>query len=130
MSALTIDYRGEVAPAPREGEPDGWEETRAHLAQLAEQFPVGARITHSCGRPGTVVVDQPDHVPGRFDGQPSAVCLAGPWHDTEMVFAHWDNDLELTWGVWVPVDTVRRSATLAANRPGNRSRRALVGGRR
>ncbi|MEU1596151.1 hypothetical protein ABZ468_25660 [Streptomyces sp. NPDC005708] len=129
MSALQIDYRGTVVPRPSDGEPDGWETVRAHLTVLADQFPVGARIAHQCGRQGTVVVDQPDHVPGVFDGKPTAVCLAGPSR-VGMVFAHWDNDDEFVWGAWVPADRVRRSASLAANRPGNSARLARAGGRR
>ncbi|MGW1796861.1 hypothetical protein ACWCQN_12830 [Streptomyces sp. NPDC001984] len=120
--AMHLDYQGTVLPSGYE-----WRQTRERFVALTEQFPVGSRITHACGRAGTVAVDQPAHVPGMFEGRPTAVCLAGEWHDQPMVFAHWDNDSELTWGVWVPVASIRRGSVLAANRPANKAR---VGGRR
>ncbi|WP_406168986.1 hypothetical protein [Streptomyces sp. NBC_00996] len=122
MTARALNYRGAIVP-------DGpkWVTYRAHLAELAVQFPVGTRIVHACGRAGTVALDQPVHVPGMFDGEPSAVRLQGEWHDQPMVFASWENEHEFTWGVWVPADQVRRTSAVSANRPGNRAR---AGGRR
>ncbi|WDO09898.1 hypothetical protein ME763_31915 [Streptomyces murinus] len=119
MSARTLDYRGVIV------EP-GWltRTSRHELRELAEQFPVGARIVHACGRGGIVALDQPEHVPGVFAGGPTAVCLSQGGEP--MVFAHWENDCGLTWGVWVRADKIRRSAPRAANRPGNKAR---IGGR-
>ncbi|MFF9238447.1 hypothetical protein ACF1AY_16145 [Streptomyces sp. NPDC014776] len=101
---------------------DSWlsEMTRRELRDLAERFPAGARIRHARGREGTVALDQVAHIPGRHLGVPASVCL----QDGEpMVFAHWDNDQGLLWGVWVPVALVRHgSAVPAANRPGNKAR--------
>ncbi|QIJ62604.1 hypothetical protein [Streptomyces sp. JB150] len=122
MTARTLDYRGSVVPSSYP-----WGETRARLISLAEQFPVGSRIVHACGREGTVALDQPDHVPGMFNGRPTAVCLGGEWHDTPMVFATWDNEYDLVWRVWVPVAKIRRGSAPAVNRPGNKAR---IGGRR
>lgn len=121
MSAHTLDYRGTVVPSGPE-----WEQVRARLVSLAEQYPVGSRIVHACGRQGAVALDQAEHVPGHFSGQPTTVCLAGDWHDEPLVFAHWENEAELTWGVWVPVARIRRGTAPAANRPGNKAR---IGGR-
>ncbi|MFI5973600.1 hypothetical protein [Streptomyces sp. NPDC051452] len=123
MSALTLDWRGTVMP---DGKGPEGNAVRARLRELAEQHPVGSRVVHACGRQGTVAVDQPQHVPGLFTGEPSAVCLAGKAHDQPMVFVHWDNDSGLTWGVWVRADKIRRSAPRAANRPSNKAR---IGGR-
>ncbi|WP_426568166.1 hypothetical protein [Streptomyces canus] len=122
MSARTLDYRGTVVP-----DQWAWRQLRDRLGALAEQYPVGLRVTHACGRQGTVALDQPDHVPGLFLGGPVTVCLTGEWHEQPMVFAHWDNDSEITWGVWVPADLVRRGGAPAVNRPGNKAR---IGGRR
>jgi hypothetical protein len=123
MTAHTLDYRGTVVE-------DGWlaKTTRQQLRDLAEQFPVGSRIVHACGRQGTVALDQAEHIPGLFNGHPSAVCLGGNQHEP-MVFAHWDNEYELTWGVWVPVARIRHGSAPAVNRPGNKARQ-LIGGRR
>ncbi|EST24492.1 hypothetical protein [Streptomyces roseochromogenus] len=121
MSAHTLDYRGTVVPE----EDPVWEQVRAQLISLAEQYPVGLRVVHACGRQGTVTLDQAEHVPGLFNGKPAAVCLTGEWREP-MVFAHWENEAELTWGVWVPVASIRRGTAPVANRPGNKSR---IGGR-
>ncbi|MGW4889646.1 hypothetical protein [Streptomyces murinus] len=119
MSARTLDHQG-LADEPGWLVPDV-----AELRALAERFPVGSRIVHACGRGGIVALDQPEHVPGVFEGGPTAVCLSRG--DLEpMVFAHWENDCGLTWGVWVRADKIRRSAPRAANRPGNKAR---IGGR-
>ncbi|MGP4085431.1 hypothetical protein [Streptomyces sp. KR55] len=120
MSARTLNYRGRVVSG--HGPQD--EYARAQLLLLAPQFPPGARIAHACGREGTVALDQPEHVPGVFNGQPTAVCVVD---DEPMVFAHWDNESEITWGVWVPVAKIRRGSAPAVNRPGNKAR---IGGRR
>ncbi|MCQ9178735.1 hypothetical protein KMT30_06755 [Streptomyces sp. IBSBF 2953] len=121
MSARTLDFRIHVVA-------DDWLAlaTRIELTKLAEEFPVGSRVRHACGREGTVALDQPEHVPGRFDGKPTAVCLAGP-DDEPMVFVTWDNEYELVWRVWVPVSKVRSRQAPAVNRPGNTAR---IGGRR
>ncbi|MGW0993472.1 hypothetical protein ACWD5V_09210 [Streptomyces sp. NPDC002523] len=123
MSAHTLDYRGTVVSDRPESQ-----EVLTRLAALAAQYPVGSRVAHACGRQGTVALDQPEHVPGLFDGQPSTVCLAGEWQEP-MVFAHWQNESDLTWGVWVPVAKIRRGSAPATNRPGNKAK-ALIGGRR
>ncbi|WND34019.1 hypothetical protein RI578_06785 [Streptomyces sp. BB1-1-1] len=122
MTARTLGYRGHVV------EP-GWLTKTAtqQLRELADQFPVGARVTHACGRGGTVALDQPAHVPGLGSGQPTTVCLGGPWHNEPMVFATWDNEADLIWRVWVPVAKLRRGHALVVNRPGNKARK---GGRR
>jgi hypothetical protein len=122
MSASTLNYRGTVVPEQRD-----WSQIRERLAMLGQQFPAGLRVIHACGRQGTVAVDQPEHVPGAFDGKPTTVCLTGDWHETPMVFVTWDNDFELIWRVWVPVAAVRTGSAPAANRPGNKAR---TGGRR
>lgn len=122
MSATPTEYRGTVLPTTLK-----WREVHDELRALRAHFPVGSRIVHACGREGTVALDQPVHVPGFFDGQPTAVCFADVSGGRRMVFAHWDNDSEITWGVWVPTGKVRLAAASAANRPGNK---ALIGGRR
>lgn len=116
MTARTHDYRGRVL------EP-GWlsKTTQAQLDELAAQYPAGARVTHACGRGGTVAVDQPVHVPGLFTGRPTTVCLGGPWHSEPMVFVTWDNEADLVWRVWVPVARIRRAHAPAVNRPGNKA---------
>lgn len=119
MTARTSEYRGHVVD-------DHWmaRSTRRQLRELADEFPVGSRIVHACGREGTVALDQPEHVPGVFDGHPTAVCLL---RGVPMVFAHWDNESGLVWGVWVPAAKLRQAKAPAVNRPGNK---ALIGGRR
>ncbi|MFI1767458.1 hypothetical protein ACH41H_36165 [Streptomyces sp. NPDC020800] len=116
MSTRTLDYRGRIVES-------GWlaKASRDQLRELAEQFPAGMRVRHSCGREGTVAVDQPVHVPGVFGGQPTTVCLSRG-RLQPMVFAHWDNEAELIWGVWVPVSAIRAGRTLAVNRSGNRAK--------
>ncbi|MET9158234.1 hypothetical protein ABZX56_10940 [Streptomyces parvulus] len=117
MSARTADIRGTIVP-------DSWDwgQIRDRLAALATEYPVGMRVTHLGGREGTVALDQPDHVPGVFSGKPTAVCLMGDWHDEPMVFAHWDNEAEIVWGVWVPASTLRGTRAPAINRPGNKAK--------
>ncbi|GAB2714822.1 hypothetical protein [Streptomyces bullii] len=122
MSARTLDVRGSVV-----GDGPQYELARTQLLALADQFPVGSRVRHVCGREGTVALDQPGHVPGLHFGHPTAVCLMGRWLDTPMVFVTWDNEYDLTWRVWVPVSKIRRGAAPAVNRPGNKAR---IGGRR
>lgn len=122
MSARTLGYRGNVVESR-------WlaMTTREQLRELADRYPVGARITHIGGRGGTVALDQPSHVPGLFDGRPTTVCLGGPWQSEPMVFATWDNEYDLVWRAWVPVAMIRRGHAPAVNRPGNKAR---IGGRR
>lgn len=122
MNGRTPSTRGRVV------EP-GWlsKTTREQLRELADQYPVGSRVAHVGGRGGTVALDQPDHVPGLFSGQPTTVCLGGHRHDEPMVFATWDNEADIIWRAWVPVDRLRRGTAPAANRPGNKAR---IGGRR
>ncbi|MFJ4551023.1 hypothetical protein ACIP4X_17650 [Streptomyces sp. NPDC088817] len=124
MTARTPEFRGRIVE-------DGWlaKNTRQELRDLADQFPVGSRVVHECGRQGTVALDQPVHVPGVFDGGPTAVCLSRGRLEP-MVFVSWDNDEGLTWRVWAPVAKIRRSAAPAVNRPGNKARVARIGGRR
>lgn len=102
---------------------DGWlsEVTRLELRGLAERFPAGTRVRHASGREGTVALDQVAHIPGRHLGVPASVCLRIE-DDEPMVFAHWDNDQGLNWGVWVPIAQVRRGSAPAVNRPGNKAR--------
>lgn len=114
MSAL--DYRGRQVPSSY-----AWRDTQSHLAFLAEQYPVGARVVHEGGREGTVAPDQPCHVPGMFGSRSTAVCLAGQFHETPMVFVSWDNADGLVWRAWAPIAKVRRTAVPAVNRPGNRA---------
>lgn len=114
--AHRLDWRGTVTTD---------DEQLLKLAGLAVLFPVGARVVHVFGRQGTVALDQPAHVPGLFDGDPTAVCLSPI--GTPMVYAHWDNTSEIRWGVWVRADLVRRATATAVNRPGNKAR---SGGRR
>ncbi|SHI65327.1 hypothetical protein [Streptomyces sp. 3214.6] len=122
MSARTLDFRIHVVA-------DDWlaMATRAQLHDLAEQFPVGVRVRHACGREGTVALDQPEHVPGTFDGHPTAVCLAGPSGTEPWLFVTWDNEYDLVWRVWVPVSKISKGRAPAVNRPGNTAR---IGGRR
>ncbi|MET7477948.1 hypothetical protein ABZT17_26775 [Streptomyces sp. NPDC005648] len=123
MTKSTHDYRGTVVDQERrQADP-----FRVRLTDLADQYPVGARIVHACGRQGTVALDEPPHVPGLFSGKPSAVCLAGEYFERPMVFATWENEHEFTWRVWVPVSKVRLGKAPAINRPGNKAR---IGGRR
>jgi hypothetical protein len=122
MTARTLDYRGSVV-----GHSPQYEFARAQLLSLADQFPVGSRVRHVCGRGGTVALDQPGHVPGLHIGSPTAVCLTGEWFEEPMVFVTWDNEYDLTWRVWVPVAKIRRGSAPAVNRPGNKAR---IGGRR
>ncbi|MFF4548648.1 hypothetical protein ACFY1J_31185 [Streptomyces sp. NPDC001406] len=115
--AMKLDWRGIVTAD---------DELLRRVAALAVQFPVGCRIESiRSGREGTVRADEPVHVPGYFDGDPTAVCLSRI--GTPMVFAHWDNEEGITWGVWVPADTVHRVPSRAVNRPSNR---AQTGARR
>ncbi|MFD4258172.1 hypothetical protein ACFWR9_11215 [Streptomyces sp. NPDC058534] len=124
MSARTLDIRGTVVPDRWD-----WGQIRDRLAVLATDYPVGTRVTHRGGREGTIALDQPNHVPGVFNGEPTAVCLTGDWHDEPMVFAHWDNEAELVWGVWVPASSLRGARALVTNRPGIKAK-ARKGGRR
>lgn len=122
MSARPPGYRGRVVDSD-------WmaRTTRDQLKALADQFPVGVRVVHAGGREGTVALDQPCHVPGLFAGGPTTVCLGGEWRNVPMVSVTWDNEADLVWRVWVPVDKIRRGSAPAVNRPGNKSR---IGGRR
>lgn len=122
MSASTLKLRGRVVE-------DGWlaKTTRTQLHELAEQFPVGSRVHHACGRAGRVALDQPEHVPGTFNGHPTAVCLGGRYRHEPMVFVTWDNEFEFVWRVWVPASKIRSGRAPAVNRPGNKAR---IGGRR
>ncbi|MFJ4735214.1 hypothetical protein ACIP6V_23570 [Streptomyces sp. NPDC088770] len=122
MTARTLDFRGyDASVRPHDTD------RRQHLLELAEKFPVGARVVHACGREGTVVADHPVHVPGAYYGRHTAVCLGGDFHHVPMVFVSWDNDQGLTWRVWAPVAKIRRGTATAVNRPGNKTR---IGGRR
>lgn len=121
MSAHTLDQRGyDAGTRPHDTD------RRKQLLELAEKFPVGTRVVHAGGREGTVVADQPVHVPGVYYGS-TAVCLGGKYRDVPMVFVSWDNDQGLTWKVWAPVAKIRRGHAPAVNRPGNTAR---TGGRR
>jgi len=122
MSAPTLGYRGTVVPDRWD-----WKQVSDRLAVLAKEFPTGLSVVHACGRHGTVALDQPDHVPGVFDGKPTSVCLLGEWHDQPMVFVTWDNEYELVWRVWVPTSKILLGRAPAVNRPGNKAR---SGGRR
>ncbi|MGW6292429.1 hypothetical protein [Streptomyces sp. NPDC055058] len=124
MTPHTLAPGGRILPSGHD-----WFEHRDLLTQLAGQYPAGSRVVHGCGREGTVAVDQPAHVPGMFLGQPTTVCLGGPWHNVPMVFVTWDNEADLVWRVWVPVAKLRKGKALAANRPGNTAR-TVKGGRR
>ncbi|MFB7596946.1 hypothetical protein [Streptomyces sp. NPDC056160] len=115
MSARTLDQRGyDVGTRPHDTD------RREHLRLLAEQFPQGFRVAHVGGREGTVVPDQPGHVPGAYYDS-TTVCLGGEFHNVPMVFVSWDNEADLVWRAWVPAAQVRRRGALAVNRPGNRA---------
>lgn len=122
MTARTLHYRGTVVGDGQQGAFD-----RAELLALVEQYPVGTRVRHACGREGVVALDQPEHVPGLHLGDPAmtAVCLSSDGEP--MVFVSWDNEYDLVWRVWVSADKLRTGAAPAVNRPGNRS---TIGGRR
>lgn len=120
--ARSLDYRGTVVPDQWD-----WKQIRDRLSVLAQDYPAGLRVVHACGREGTIALDQPDHVPGAFLGEPTTVCLVGEWHDQPMVFVSWDNEFEFVWSVWVPVAKIRTGRAPAANRPGNKAR---IGDRR
>lgn len=80
---------------------------RADLAVLAKLMPLGTRIRHQCGREGTVTLDQPPHVPGAFDGRPTAWCLTDEYTGEAMVCASWENTLGFRWICWVRLDAVQ-----------------------
>ena len=124
MSARTLDYQGyDAGTRPHDSE------RRHHLLVLAAQFPQGSRVAHVAGREGTVVPDQPVHVPGAYYA--TTVCLGGEFHHIPMVFVSWDNDADLTWRAWVPVAKLRSRPEATVNRPGNRATVAgTAGGRR
>lgn len=115
MSARTLDQQGyDAGSRPHDTD------RREHLRRLAEQFPQGLRVAHVGGRQGTVVPDQPVHVPGAYYSS-TTVCLGGEFHNVPMVFVSWDNEADLVWRAWVRIAKVRRGGALAVNRPGNRS---------
>jgi hypothetical protein len=94
------DYRGVV---------DTSDEMTAELAVLAKLLPLGTRIRHRSGRVGTVVIDQPPHVPGMFDGRPTAWCFANEHSDEALVCASWDNDRGFDrWICWTSINSVQR----------------------
>ncbi|MFD4830214.1 hypothetical protein ACFWPV_10215 [Streptomyces uncialis] len=114
MSVSVHHYRGAVSPA------DQADVVEAQLALLAELFPVGTRIVHDGGRCGTIVQDQPPHVPGLFTGKPTAWCLPLGDGGQAQVCARWDNPDGLVWLAWAPITKVRPAAIRRSNRPGNR----------
>ncbi|MFI6248973.1 hypothetical protein [Streptomyces sp. NPDC051016] len=124
MTTRTLHFRGRVVG---DGAADAYD--RARLLALAEQFPVGTRVRHLCGREGVVALDQPEHVPGLHLGDPAmtAICMNDDADMGPMLFVSWENEYDLVWRVWVPVHRIRIEAAPAVNRPGNRS---VIGGRR
>lgn len=99
MAARLLGYRGTVVDSG---------DIKSELAALAELHPLGSRIRHACGREGTVTLDQPAHVPGFFDGKPTAWCYENQDSNRAWIFASWDNERGLdSWLVWVPMDKVQ-----------------------
>ncbi|WP_435600806.1 hypothetical protein [Streptomyces sp. C10-9-1] len=95
-------------------------------AQAAE-LPVGARVRHRRnGRLGTVYLDSPPNVPGRFDGRPRAHCLG---HDgARLVCVSWDNELGFSrWIVWADDRLLDRPDATLPNR--RRPRTTTAGAR-
>ncbi|WP_137991212.1 hypothetical protein [Streptomyces vilmorinianum] len=101
------------------------DEIRTELGVLARLHPLGTRVRHACGREGTITLDQPPHVPGTFDGRPTARSFADTSNGAAMVCASWDNEFGFDrWIVWVPMESVRTVERQRVNRPG------LAGGAR
>ena len=102
-----IGYRGVVVTDPG---------VLADLADLAERFPLGARVQHmQHGRHGTIAPDHADRVPGAFPGGPSAHCLSSAGLT---VCVAWDNDMRVRWLVWHPAHFLLvQSSTDRSNRP-------------
>ncbi|MGW7355156.1 hypothetical protein ACWGI0_00295 [Streptomyces sp. NPDC054802] len=95
------------------------EQMRIELNVLARALPVGTRIRHRSGRIGTVVLDQPPHVPGLFDGRPTAWCFAIDRHYEALVCASWENDRGFDrWICWTSMEAVQKvSGGTRVNRP-------------
>ncbi|MFJ8153878.1 hypothetical protein [Streptomyces sp. NPDC094468] len=122
MTARTLHFRGTVIG---DGPTEAFD--RAELLDLVEQYPVGVRVRHACGREGVVALDQPEHVPGLHLGDPALTAVSLGADHEPMVFVTWDNEYDLVWRVWVPATQIRVGSAPAVNRPGNKSR---IGGRR
>ena len=106
---------------------DRSDEMKAELAVLAGLLPLGTRIRHiRSGRMGTVIIDQPPHVPGYFDGKPTAWCFANEYSADALVCASWDNDKGFDrWICWAAMDDVQKvKPGVRPNRP-----RAMAGAR-
>ncbi|MEV6791319.1 hypothetical protein AB0M87_04805 [Streptomyces sp. NPDC051320] len=133
MSTELLGYKGTVVDT---------DDMRTQQAVLEGMFPLGTRVRHACGRLGTVSIDEPAHVPGAFDGKPTAwafariddcPCATGgatakcspracfPAMGEAMICVNWDNNRGFDkWLVWAPLSLVQAvKVTRHENRPAN-----------